>query len=56
MDLNGDGHVNVEDLHWLHANPFGVDVNGEADASDRGYIDAWLRAGEMSDMTGTQRN
>jgi hypothetical protein len=56
MDLNADGRIDIDDLHWLHDNALDVDGNATADAGDRAYLEAWLRSGEWVDMTGTRRN
>jgi hypothetical protein len=50
LDVNGDGRVDIEDLHAIHATPTDLDGSGTADESDRAYLEAFLRAGELADM------
>jgi hypothetical protein len=50
MDVNGDGRIDAEDLHHVHAAPIDLDGSGVADDLDRAYLAAFIRTGESADM------
>ena len=59
FDLNADGLVDAEDLHWWHHSTDlaarDLDADGDADTDDRAYLEAAVRWLERADMEAGRR-
>jgi hypothetical protein len=51
FDVNGDGRVDVEDMHTQNQTPTDVDRNGVIDAADLTYLEQAVRWREIDTMT-----
>jgi hypothetical protein len=51
FDVNGDGRVDVEDVHTQNRTPVDVDRNGVIDAADLAYLERAVRWQELEAMT-----
>ena len=53
FDLNGNGVIDVDDLHDWHATPIDLNADGQANAADREYLERAVRWRERTDMEQT---
>lgn len=52
VDVDGDGAIDLEDLHRLHEMPEDLDGDGSADAGDLRCLERYLRRHEWFDLVG----
>lgn len=50
VDVNGDGEIDIEDLHAAAASPADLNGDGVANASDLRCLSNWLRRYEATDL------
>lgn len=51
FDVNGDGRVDLDDLHAQNQTPIDLDRDGDADAADLAYLERALRWMELDALT-----
>ncbi len=55
LDVNASGTVDIEDLYAQNQSPRDLNLDGAINSADTAFLEAFLRRGEITDMTGKRR-